>query len=66
MYYRDMSKTYNPKNPEHKYFSVSTVASQLADTSSSGSGSSSDVSHHSFVTAYMQYVVYRTEFLPAR
>ena len=61
MYYRDMSKTYNPKNPEHKYFSVSTVASQLADTSSS-----SDVSHQSFVTAYMQYVVYRTEFLPAR
>ena len=61
-----MSKTYNPKNPEHKYFSVGTVASQLADTSSGGSGSSSDGSHQSFVTAYMQYVVYRTKFLPAR
>lgn len=49
---KDMSKTRNPKKPDHKYFELKRLTSDLDDNS---------VSYDSFIAAYGAYVVQRAK-----
>jgi hypothetical protein len=51
-----MVKTRNPKNPEHRYFSVNAIA-ELDEASAPFEG---------YVTAYANYVIHRTKHFTAR
>lgn len=49
---KDMAKIRNPKKPDHKYFDVRRLVSELDDHS---------VPYEPFVTAYGSYVIYRAK-----
>jgi hypothetical protein len=53
---RDLSKTRNPKNPEHKYFSIAAI-SKLDELSAE---------YEPFVSAYAAYVIQRAKTFTAR
>lgn len=56
--YRDMVKTRNPKNPDHKYFDVQKIGEIDALSTAAGL--------QNYVTAYASFVIFRAKAFTAR
>ena len=58
MHCRDMAKTRNPKNPDHRYFDVQKIGELSEPNVAAGL--------QDYVTHYAEYVVFRAKSFTAR